>query len=394
MHPSRSAFLEKGLSVKFAVMQFTFMGMWTSFISFAILYLKDYGMRDADVGLLVVIYSILGFAGRFLWGYVCDRLMKSRPIFIGCLSAAGVLTFVLHGVGNIWAKILLYGITCFFMFPCSIIFDGWFFRKFTGRESVYGRIKGYGTVSLALTSVAMGVLIERLGWTAMFVSVAVFWAATLAVALITADVDPAPAETRPKLSIAPLIKNRSYIFIMLWTISAYGTGDMGIQFWPVLISGSGGTTAHFGVAMFLSAIAQTLVYVLLAKRIGNWRPKLVLALAVFFYIATALLGSFAKSAIPLILLYPIQGLGVAAIILASKLYVVKTTPPELKSSAQGVMEAFCNGFGGILGGALGGTLANFMEIRYVLQISVILLLLNAAVMFISDALDVRRRLQS
>ena len=71
------------MNLKFALIQATYWMTNCVFFNFLVLLLKDFGYSELQSGVISMVGTIVLTACQPLWGMLCDRAPRIKPILIG-----------------------------------------------------------------------------------------------------------------------------------------------------------------------------------------------------------------------------------------------------------------------------------------------------------------------
>jgi len=174
---------------RFGLLQFLYYASIVSFEGFLVPWLRRQGYSPARTGLVMSAIFVFAVFGQPLWGHLCDRIGKHKPVVAGSLLfAAGVALLLPLSVQ--WFPVILllalaYSASANSM-PGNI--DGWIMaRRAVVPRIEYGVARGMGSLGFAVAALGLGFLYQRFGLGTMFPAYALIAVAAATVALATPD---------------------------------------------------------------------------------------------------------------------------------------------------------------------------------------------------------------
>lgn len=387
------------MNLKFALIQATYWMTNCVFFNFLVLLLKDFGYSELQSGVISMVGTIVLTACQPLWGMLCDRAPRIKPILIGVLLAGAAASLLIpfgrsSVVCAVIAVILLSATTQSLMF----LFDTWAARLL--REGVrlnFGLTRSCGSFAYASTAALFGMALDRFGYaivTPAFVALSL--CAVAAVAVVREPARPATLLTAEKSNadffpaVRRLLSDRRYLCLLLSVFLIF-FGSTGIMlFYPLRIAELGGNNAIFGLAIFVNAASEVpalLLYCRLSRRFSHRTLLAVAFCSLALKIALiALSESLWLSVAVMLLQAPSYGVYLSA----SVQYVPEIVDARLTYTAQMLIGSFASGASGIASNLYMGVVADRFGIRPAM-LSLILFALCGALLFVISNRGVKRQ---
>jgi PPP family 3-phenylpropionic acid transporter len=159
---------------------FAALGFYMPYIG---LYYRAAGLDLAQIGLLIALPGLLQIIATPLWGLIADGLQIHRVLLP--LAVAGTLLPVLltGQTGSFELLLALVAILALFTAPVSPLADSATLALLGDQRSRYGALRVWGAVGWGLSTVAAGILVQRLGLTIVFPSYVLIGALAMVVAI-------------------------------------------------------------------------------------------------------------------------------------------------------------------------------------------------------------------
>lgn len=373
--------------------------------SFLILFLKSRGFSDIVCGIATTLITVLSLVVQPTLGYITDTFITSKKLLILCFSIAIPFTFVIPkaaGVG-FWVLLAVMIQSVFDNYQYALM-DSWIVRMKKDKPYIdFGQIRAVGSISYGTTALLFGNLVARLGFNIMFICHAALLFAALLCILPLEEVPclnrkgaaspeggPSTERLSPLQVVGVLSKNKSYV-IFLVSVALFQFGIRpSISYLPLIITAAGGTSAHYGLAVFLCSLTEAPVMFIVSHLIVK-RSRLlyIFMLALFCGSARLMIMSLPLGLYPLIFGQLLSAVAVGTYIRVFTEYIVQITPKEIASSACTLGTAFTFGVGGVLGNLSGGFLISFVGIPWYARICSAVML-AAALVILPSALRARR----
>ena len=247
------------MKTRISFLNIVYFGIQAPFI-----YLSSYalalGVRDDLLSILIGISFLAAFFGQVFWGTVSDRIRSTRRIMILCtvLSIADFLAMWYGKSAAVFA--VCYTLLGFFISPALSVLDSWSLDLLDYDSTGYGNVKSAGAVGFAAAMLVLGWLIERTGFTSLFVSGLVF--CVLCILLSMSLPDKRFSETKAKNTKLDLsiLKNRTFVLLLasvfLLGLAIAPPNNLKI----LLIQQAGGTVSAMGIDNGIGYAVQALMY--------------------------------------------------------------------------------------------------------------------------------------
>jgi MFS family permease len=336
-------------------------GFFDNFSQFPIVapYARSLGAAPGLVGLVVAIYSLTNLVGNLAAGFLLDRYGRRRLLVAGLLAAAGAVSLYAAVVSpeQLLAVRALHGLAAAILAPAAFTLLGDLFPA-----ERRGRAMGASGALIALAAViapaVSGVLRDRLGYAAVFFTVAALFLVTALIALLIISEPPrvkSVSRSSPNL-LALLVRRGLAGAYLAATALAFGLGTLVTQL-PLHLADRGYGGAQTGFAFSAFALAAMVVMGGVIPRLGGPGRWLLLAGWGLGAAAVALLALSTQSSVAGIagsmVLY---GLGFGLIFPSANAQVADATDRGERGSAFGLFYALYS-LGVVLGAAAAGFLA-------------------------------------
>lgn len=320
-------------------------------------------------GFLVTAYTMMGFVGQFVLGYICDKLKTNKKVYIVAYAVALVLIFLTFTSSNWILVIVLYGCLGFVQQPMMAVHDTWILKTYHETPWMYGPIRAFGSLTFAIFNLFYGDLLGSFGYNIMMIFAFIFIAMGITTAILTPD---APVTKAIKLekkenSYKVLLSNKKFVAVLVLMFGVGMIHNPLCQLTALLISNVGGDQTYLGYALFASAMMQVPMMAL-ASKIKHISPILRISLGGLLYCVSGIGNAFATTPIAVVGFICFTGLGLGLFTTTAREMITLVSPKEYLTSAQSLGDSMLFCLAGVLSNALAGFLFDFIGVTKTLLI--------------------------
>lgn len=293
----------KNLTLRYSVTQFTYWAASSGAVSFAAAYLLSKGLSPGRVGTVLasagllscLTQPVLASAADKAKGFVLTKMLLALSALC-CLCFSALLfphfplalTSVFYMTG-IWCADAMVPLLNALSVAC----------RQAGYAINYGASRGIGSVATAVSSLALGFVIARLGtaWMLLFLLGFRVLCMTVIAGYPTLQKESTDARgTKESCSIPYFFSHYRWYCLSLMGILFLGMYHSMTENYLIAILGAlGGDSSHVGKALFLSAVVGTPVIFFYDQIHTRIRDACLLKIAAVSFLVKALLFTFAKS---------------------------------------------------------------------------------------------------
>lgn len=280
--------------LRISLLNIVYFGIQAPFI-----YLSTYalalGVPDDLLSILIGVSFLAAFLGQFFWGALSDRIRSTKKIMVICtlLSIADFL--VMWFLKSVPVFAVTYIALGFFISPAISILDSWSLDLLDYDSSSYGNVKSIGAIGFAGAMLALGYLIEKIGFTTLFVSGLLFCVLCILLSLSLPDKQfrTAAVSEKGKLDLS-IFRNTTFILLLVSVFL------VGLAIAPpnnlkiLIIQQAGGTVADMGIDNGVGYAIQALMYAA-AGHLSGRHPYRNLNTAIICTAAGMLCAAFASN---------------------------------------------------------------------------------------------------
>ncbi|MFP4322734.1 MAG: MFS transporter [Anaerolineales bacterium] len=316
------------------------------YMPFLPLYLKALGASIPEVGLFYTLNAIIAICFRILGGWISDNIGRLRAVAFG--SFAGLLGMFGFILAPTWEWVLL--VAGVRQIGVSLVAPS--FRAYTAENapegfmnSTFGLVQALFLVCNVIGPILGGLLIESMGFRAMFIIATVIFIVATAIRVWLARYET--AERHP-LGVGELVRDVRGLgamflssSILLWIFLADGLIDASRQlersFGPVYITDVGGISeSTYGLFVSVAALAAALAMVPGGRFSDRFSERWGIVVGVFLQGAVWLMMTVAPVWAVFALMYGLAGVARAFFEPAFSALISKSVPRESLGMTWGV----------------------------------------------------------
>lgn len=330
----------------------------------AVPFLTEVGYSSSERGYIMAAYALVAMIGQFYVGYLCDKYKTTKKFVIYSsiiLMGFMILTFKLND-RNFLLHLFLMGNTVGFIRIVGNLMETWLVEV-DGLYPYFGRIRSFGSLGWALSSLASGYIILNFGYeNMMWISVGI----NLLVVIVSFYMeDAAKADSASvKLSdIKELFLNKNYVLlIVVYTLTwiVYNADNVSITDY---IFSVGGTEADIGKKWFVQALSELPLMLVAGYLLNRLRGKKMMVIGSIALSVRFILYAAFPSVNAIILLSVLQMFSFPFILVSQKELFLRESPAHLRSSGQMISVSFSAGLSAIISPIIAGYLGEFFPIR-------------------------------
>jgi MFS transporter, PPP family, 3-phenylpropionic acid transporter len=231
--------------------------------------------------------------------------------------------------------------------------------RMAGKYQVdYGRMRLWGSLTFAFTSLVLGYVWSLVGFSYIFIVAGILFFPT---AIAAALLEETPTDTAPQVALAPslnafklFIQDKSLVLVSIAAFLGTGAMVMASNFIGIYMQTVGGNETYIGALWGFSALFEVPVMLFsskIARRLGD-TTTLILAYLLF---AVGFLGySFSHSPILLVIFASVRGLGFGLMFVNTVTIIDRRAPSCFSSTYQGIEAALAWGLAPLLASLLSG----------------------------------------
>ena len=375
----------KKLSLPFSLLQAVYWAMSAVAVAFMVPMLRLKGFGESEIGVAMAITAVAAMIAQPLWGALCDRLNRMKPILLLGCGVSGLIYWLILKTDSPLAVVALSAAIGATIQSLQTVTDSWSTKlSYAGYRLNYGFTRSMGSLAYAVTSLLFGAVVAKMG---LRISPLVLLALALFMFLIVLRLPdpPAPEQEHPfsiRDAIRSLGGNAPFLVLVLCFFLVTVTSTSFITFYPVFLNELGGNEGHLGLAYFVMAASEIPTmsnYNRLERRFGTM-PLLVFSM-VGHGLRSIAVGLAGSAPLAIALMFT-QIIGWAIALPAYMSYIGQVVDRRYLSTAVLVSFALGMSLGQIVGNAAAGYIAEGIGIAGMMFITSAFAFLAAAIMIV------------
>jgi PPP family 3-phenylpropionic acid transporter len=328
-----------------------------AFFPFLALFLSDRGLSPERIGVVIAAMALARMGAGPLWGHVADTTLGRRTTLqIGAFGAAAV-AFALFLAKDEWSILSLAFVFAVFSTTTGPNLDAIALAHLGDeRMNEYGRIRGWESLSYAVSCLVIGFTLERAGpaW-----AMPAYAVGSLAVFVWTFSLHrdrPAHVERHGRLgAVGAVFREAPRFWQFMLSLLLVWTGfNAAWNFIALKIEQGGGGPLLVGVGAALGGLVEVPVMRISSGLGRSWGLRKVFVLGCSVYALGFLLWGLIESPTIVSLLTVFEGAAFGLLFTSGVVIIGKMLPSTLYSTGQSMWVTASFGLAPILGAGVGG----------------------------------------
>lgn len=342
-------------SVTVKSFNFLFFALLSMFIPFLPLYFSEQGLNESQIGTIVGIGGFVTLIAQPLWGMISDRTRTIRKVLLILVLCTSVTGYLLYSTDHYALIIVFVMLTYFFLMPIDPLTESLNFRVAESAGISYGSLRTFGALGYAVMSLLAGYLMTRYGAHSLGYTFAGLGLLSLIVTYFMPD---APVSGKPVTmrSLKSFLSNKeTLLFLVLVFISSI-PARMNDTFLGLYIKDLGGKPDLLGLAWFLAAGSEIIVFSLSFWWLRKNKELAIISIAGAFYFVRFFISAWITDPNWLAYIQLLQIMTFPVFYTAAIQYLYSIVPVEWRATGQTVLALLFFGVSGILASFAGGAL--------------------------------------
>lgn len=340
-------------------------------VGYLAVYLNSQGYSSSQIGTIAAINSALGIFAAPLWGMLADRWRSVVKVIVLCAIAGGLLygsvplLDSIH-VGAFPIVLAIIPMAFFFRMPVMSLTQSVALEKSERTGINFGILRAAGSLSFALGSIALGLIVPRTGVWLTFYIAAAFAAPTIILILLATrgeTTEKKPAIPLREMRFGELLGNRRLMSFFLLSVFACIMLNCNSTFWPRLLESIGEDGAKVGLVNGTKAFVEVPFMIMIPFLRKRFKLENILIVSFALFTAEAVVYVFAASFWQVMVAAIVcDGVGAGLYYATSATFVFSLAPERLSSTAQAILGAV-GSVTGVVGSLIGGFLIDTFGIQ-------------------------------
>lgn len=334
---------------------FLYFALLSMFITFLPVYLDEQGLQPAQIGFIIGTGGFVTIITQPLWGMISDRTKTIRKILLLLLVLSSILGYALYSSSHFILLILFAMLMYFFLMPIDPLTESLNFSISEASGVSYGSIRTYGALGYAVTSLLTGYVMSYFGAGSLAMLFAAIGIISLVVSWLMPDV-PVTGKPVTLSSLKRFISNKETLMFLVLIFVCSVPARMNDTFLGIYIRELGGSPELVGLAFFLAAGSEILVFALSFWWLRKGKEMLLISISSAFFFIRFFISAWITDPHMLAYLQILQLLTFPVFYSAAIQYLYRIVPVEWRATGQTVLALLFFGVSGILASYLGGTI--------------------------------------
>lgn len=336
---------------------FLFFGLLALFIPFLPVFLKGQGLTTSEVGLIIGAGGFVTIIAQPLWGMISDKRKTLRKVMLLLILMTAVCGFLLFNMSSFWSLVIVAMLGYFFLMPLDPLTESLNYTMTEAAGTSYGSVRTYGALGYAVLSLIVGYVMKWFGMNSISILFVLLGIICFAIMWKLPD---APTTSTPVTidGLKKILTNKEMILFLILIFISSIPARMNDTFLGIHINTLGGDSSLVGIAFFISAATEILVFALSIWWLRKGKELLIITFAIFCYALRFYLSGLVESPILLTLIQLLQMLTFPIYYTAAIQYLYQIVPREWRATGQTVLALLFFGISGIISSSAGGFIYN------------------------------------
>lgn len=384
----------KSLNIKYMASQIFYFGAFAAMMGYASVYLLHKGFSNSTIGIILSLCSILAVFMQPALASFADnhKNIEIRKIINTIVAIAIILSVALLVIPTNQTLIFIL-IVAIFSLETTIMplinTLAFIFEKY-GIQINFGIARGLGSVAYALTSMALGYIVEWFSPDLLPICYVVFNALLFIVVhlfvlpknaqIVNADEDSeTEAEVQENVSLLKFAgKYKKFIVFLLGFVLVYFAHTIINNFFIQIVTNVGGNSSDMGNAVFLAAMLELPTMAYFTKLSQKVNCGTLIKASIVLFLAKHAITYLATNMVMIYIAQVLQ-MGAYALFIPASVYYVncKVDNKDIVKGQSFVTTSMT--MSGVFANIIGGILLDAVGVSEVLLIGVILSLIGAVI---------------
>jgi len=286
---------------------------------------------------------------------ISDRTRTIRKVLLILVLCSTVTGYLLYSTDRYALILLFVMLTYFFLMPVDPLTESLNFRVAEQAGISYGSLRTFGALGYAVMSLAAGYLMTEFGSRSLGYTFAGLGVVSLIITFLMPD---APVSGKPVTmkSLKNFLSNKETLLFLILVFISSVPARMNDTFLGLYIKDLGGKPDLLGLAWFLAAGSEILVFSLSFWWLRKNKELAIISFAGAFYFLRFFISAWIQDPNWLAYIQLLQLLTFPVFYTAAIQYLYSIVPVEWRATGQTVLALLFFGVSGILSSFAGGAL--------------------------------------
>lgn len=326
-----------------------------SLAAFLVLFYRQQGLNESQIGLLTGLQPLMTLAAASLWGGLADSTRQHRLLLRGAIIGSIVCALILSRMDGFAGLVMMALAYSFFLAPIIPLVDNSVLEQLGDRSERYGRIRLWGALGWGAVGPLAGRLVDWGGFDYSFV---LFSLIQLGALLVTFGLPIAEGSLGVdfRSGLRALATNRRWLlFLAVMFVGGMGSATVH-NFLFLYLEDLNASRWTMGLSLSVATVSEVAVFFFAERLLARWGTVRVLAFSLAALALRLLAYSFITTPGWMLVVQLTHGLTFSAMWVAGVAQAKRLAPPGLGATAQGLLTGVYFGVGAAAGATAGGFL--------------------------------------
>ncbi|WP_138754156.1 MFS transporter [Paenibacillus sinopodophylli] len=334
---------------------FLYFALLSMFITFLPVYLDEQGLTPAQIGFIIGTGGFVTIITQPLWGIISDRKKTIRKILLLLLVISSIMGYLLYSSSSFILLIVFAMLLYFVLMPIDPLIESLNFSISEQAGVSYGSIRTYGALGYAVTSLLTGYVMSYFGANSLALLFVTIGVISFVISWMMPDV-PVTGKPVTLSSLKQFVSNKKTLLFLTLIFVCAVPARMNDTFLGIYIRELGGAPELVGLAFFLAAGSEILVFALSFWWLRKGKEMLLISIAAAFFFLRFFISAWITDPNTLAYLQILQLLTFPVFYSAAIQYLYRIVPVEWRATGQTVLALLFFGVSGILASYVGGSI--------------------------------------
>lgn len=334
---------------------FLFFGLLALFIPFLPVYLAEQGLTTSEIGIIIGTGGFVTLFAQPLWGFISDKTKTIRKVMLILVSMTAVSGYFLFNFDSFTLLIIFALLVYFFLMPIDPLTESMNFTVSEMARISYGSIRTYGALGYAVLALISGFAMDYFGVSSLSILFVLLGLLSFGIMWFMPDVQ---ASSKPVTieGLKTVLRNKEMLLFLALVFISSVPARMNDTFLGIHIKTLGGETSLVGIAFFLAATSEIIIFALSFWWLRKGKELEIITIATFFYFLRFFVSGYVTSPVTLTILQLLQMLTFPIFYTAAIQYLYNIMPKEWRATGQTVLALLFFGLSSIIASYAGGIL--------------------------------------
>jgi PPP family 3-phenylpropionic acid transporter len=331
------------------------------------LFLAGEGLSASRIGLIVSVSTCFILAAQLFWGMASDRARSKNSVLLLLYGASAAAALFFYLGGGFWFLLAAVSLLSLFFYPIMPLQDNIMLESFENGRWDYGQIRTGGTIGYCVTVLGIGFILQD-RYRMIFLLISGILILCLAAAWGLRRIGGGRGELH-RTPYRDALKNKTLLGMIAFNM-AFSMGlNFFYNFYPIYFTSIGGTSSLIGTMMFVCALSEIPVLLVINRLVGRFGPGKILAAAGVVSALRWGLLFMLKNPFLIIAVNLLHGFGYTSFSYCTITYINRSVPRDLRATSQSANAMIGTIASRVIFGYAGGLIAEHLGTNYLILLA-------------------------